>query len=121
MVSNLERTESLLKAQNQNFDLAILDDGLQEKKINYDLSIACFNPSYGLGNGFLLPAGPLRENISELGNYDAIFINGEKKNKNLITTIRNFNKTIFYTNYYPLNLKNLIEKNIFFLWNWKSS
>ena len=116
VVSNLDRKESLLRAQNQNFDLAILDDGLQEKKINYDLSIACFNPSYGLGNGFLLPAGPLRENLSELLNYDAIFINGEKKNKNLITTIKNFNKTIFYTNYYPLNLKkfNRKKKYLFF-------
>ncbi len=116
VISGFKRTDSLSKAQNKNFDLAILDDGLQEKKINYNLSIACFNPSYSFGNGFLLPAGPLRENISELINYDAIFINGEKKNKNLITTIRNFNKTIFYTNYYPLNLNkfNRKKKYLFF-------
>ncbi|MFL2902970.1 MAG: tetraacyldisaccharide 4'-kinase [Candidatus Pelagibacter sp.] len=116
VINDFERTDSLLKAQNKNFDLAILDDGLQEKKITYDLSIVCFNPSYGFGNGFLLPAGPLRENISELANYDAIFINGEKRNKNVITTIRVFNKNIFYTNYFPLNLNkfNRKKKYLFF-------
>ena len=44
-----------------------------KKKINYDISIACFNSSYGIGNGLLLPAGPLRENLSVLKNYSAIF------------------------------------------------
>ena len=61
------------KAQAQKFNLAILDDGLQDKKINYDISIACFNSSYGIGNGYLLPAGPLREKINTIKNYDAIF------------------------------------------------
>ncbi len=116
VISNFERTDSLLKAQNKNFDVAILDDGLQEKKINYNLSIVCFNSSYGLGNSFLLPAGPLRENISELTNYDAVFINGEKRNKILTDNIKNFNKNIFYTNYYPLNLNkfNRKKKYLFF-------
>ena len=110
VICDFERSDSLLKAQKKNFDLAILDDGLQEKKINYDLSIVCFNSSYGVGNGFLLPAGPLRESVSEIINYDAIFINGEKSNKNLINIIKNFNKNIFYTNYYPLNLNRFDRK-----------
>ena len=72
----------LNKENSKKFNLAILDDGLQDKKINYDISIACFNSSYGIGNGLLLPAGPLRENLSILKNYSAIFLNGEKKIKN---------------------------------------
>ena len=115
VISDFQRTDSLLKAQNKNFDLAILDDGLQEKKIKYDLSIVCFNSSYGIGNGLLLPAGPLRESVSEIINYDAVFINGEKKNKNLISIIKNFNKTIFYTNYYPLNLNKFNRKRKYLL------
>ena len=110
VICDFERSDSLSKAQMKNFDLAILDDGLQEKKINYDLSIVCFNSSYGFGNGFLLPAGPLRESISEIINYDAIFVNGEKRNKNLTNIIKNFNKNIFYTNYYPLNLNRFDRK-----------
>ncbi len=110
VICDFERSDSLSKAQMKNFDLAILDDGLQEKKINYDLSIVCFNSTYGFGNGFLLPAGPLRESVSEIINYDAIFVNGEKRNKNLTNIIKNFNKNIFYTNYYPLNLNRFDRK-----------
>ena len=44
----------------------VFDDGLQDKKIDYDISIACFNSTYGVGNGYLLPAGPLREKLEIL-------------------------------------------------------
>ena len=63
--------------------VAILDDGLQDKKIDYDISIACFNSSYGIGNGYLLPAGPLREKLEILKKYSAIFVVGERKNTKL--------------------------------------
>ena len=83
-LSHTDRKISLRKVENsKKFNLAILDDGLQEKTISYDISIACFNSSYGVGNGLLLPAGPLRENLSVLKNYSAIFLNGEKNNKKL--------------------------------------
>ena len=79
LISDEKREYALKTAQDLNYEVAILDDGLQQKNINYDLSITCFNSSTGIGNGFLLPAGPLRENISALKSYDAVFINGEKK------------------------------------------
>ena len=102
---------SLIKAENnKKFNLAILDDGLQDKKINYDISIACFNSSYGFGNGLLLPAGPLRENLSVLKKYSAIFLNGEKKNKKLFSILKNYNNHIFYSNYQPLNLDKFNRK-----------
>ena len=34
VISDFQRTDSLLKSSKKNFDLAILDDGLQEKKLN---------------------------------------------------------------------------------------
>ena len=73
------RDVALKIAEKKRFEVAILDDGLQDKSINYNLTIACFNSKEGIGNGFLIPAGPLRENISEIKNYDAVFLNGEKK------------------------------------------
>ena len=77
------RITAINYAQDKKFEVGIIDDGLQEKKIKYDITIACFNSSSGIGNGFLLPAGPLREHISHIKNYDAIFLNGWKKNNKL--------------------------------------
>tara|TARA_Y100001970_G_scaffold132569_1_gene163586 strand:- start:7318 stop:8235 length:918 start_codon:yes stop_codon:yes gene_type:complete len=106
LLNEKDRNISLLKASNkEKYNLAILDDGLQEKKIKYNVSIACFNTTYGIGNGFLLPAGPLRENISSLKNYSAIFLNGERKNKKLLEILRKVNKNIFYSTYDPVNLQ----------------
>ena len=79
LISDENRGISLDKAETKKFNLAILDDGLQDKKIDYDISIACFNSTYGIGNGYLLPAGPLREKLEVLKKYSAIFLIGEKK------------------------------------------
>ena len=45
-------------AEQKKYQLAILDDGLQDKSLNYDISIVCFNSSELMGNGLVLPAGP---------------------------------------------------------------
>ena len=113
--SDTDRKISLIKAVNtRKFNLAILDDGLQDKTIKYDISIACFNTSYGIGNGLLIPAGPLRENLSILRNYSAIFLNGEKNNKSLISILKEFNNHIFYSNYFPTNIRKFNgKKNIY--------
>ena len=79
IISATSRESALLSAVNKKYQLAILDDGLQQKNINYDLKIACFNSKYAIGNEYMLPAGPLRENLKEIKNYDLIFLNGEKK------------------------------------------
>ena len=72
------------------------------------MSIVCFNSSTGIGNAKLLPAGPLRENLSELKNYDAVFING-KKNPKLIKKIKIYNEKIriFSGQYVLKNKKSL--------------
>jgi tetraacyldisaccharide 4'-kinase len=108
VISSTSRENALLTAIKKKYQLAILDDGLQQKNINYDLKIACFNSEYALGNEYLLPAGPLRESLNQVKNYDLIFLNGEKKNKKLLTKLKSINKhlKIFEGNYKPLNLKN---------------
>ncbi len=106
LISDENRNLSLEKAERKKFNLAILDDGLQDKKINYDISIACFNTTFGVGNGYLLPAGPLREKISILEKYSAVFLIGDKKNIKLASIIKNYNDKIFYSKYFPINLKN---------------
>ncbi len=110
LICKKNRLDALKDAINQNFEFAIFDDGLQEKSINYDLKIICFNNSQWKGNGFLIPAGPLREKIESLKNFDIIFINGDpKKNQNILNEIQklNDNINIFETFYKPSNIKEL--------------
>jgi len=108
IVTSTTRENALLAAVKKKYQLAIIDDGLQQKNINYDLKIACFNSEYAIGNEFMLPAGPLRENFNEVKNYDLIFLNGEKKNNKLLSKLKSIDKNlkIFQGSYKPLNLKN---------------
>ena len=118
IISSSNREEALLAASKKKYQVAILDDGLQQKNINYNLRIACFNSEYGLGNEFTLPAGPLRENLSVIKNYDLIFLNGEKNNKKILSKFKSINKDlkIFEGKYKPLNLNkfNLKKKYLMF-------
>ena len=118
IISSDDRESALLSAEKKKYKVAILDDGLQQKNINYDLKIVCFNSEYALGNEYMLPAGPLRENLNEVKNYDLIFLNGEKKNKKLLSKLKSINKNIkiFEGKYKPLNLKsfNLKKKYLMF-------
>ena len=107
IISSSNREDALFTASKKKYQVAILDDGLQQKNINYDLKIACFNSKYAFGNGYVLPAGPLRENLNIIKDYDLIFLNGEKKNKKLLSKLKYINKNlqIFEGKYKPLNLK----------------
>tara|TARA_Y100000590_G_C15612472_1_gene974399 strand:- start:222 stop:1001 length:780 start_codon:yes stop_codon:yes gene_type:complete len=87
------RLQEVKKIKKLKKNIAIFDDGLQDKTIKYKISIVCFNSLTAAGNEKMLPAGPLRENLSELKNYDAVFING-KKNKYLINLIKKYNHKI---------------------------
>ncbi len=52
----------------------IMDDGFQNPGIRKDISILVFDASLGCGNGFLLPAGPLREGRRAISRADAVII-----------------------------------------------
>ena len=75
------RIDAANRAIKENFNVAIFDDGLQDRKIKYDISIVCFNQTIGVGNGLVLPSGPLRENLKSLKKYDAVFLNGNESTK----------------------------------------
>ena len=116
VISADKRENALILAKKKKFELAILDDGLQQKNIAYDVKIVCFNTEEGFGNQFLLPAGPLRESVNEIKKYDILFLNGEKKNNKLLTKLKSINKKlkIFQGKYEPTNLKNF-NRNIGYL------
>ena len=74
------RIESIKQAEHENYEVAIIDDGLQDSSINYDKSIVCFNNINWIGNGMVIPSGPLREKLFSIKNYDCIFLNGNLEN-----------------------------------------
>lgn len=75
----------LLNKQEKQNSPIIMDDGLQNPTIKKDVSIMVFDEGLGFGNGFLLPAGPLRQPQSAIKNADVIVVIKNKTvNKNFI-------------------------------------
>tara|TARA_B100000780_G_scaffold262487_1_gene215655 strand:- start:1424 stop:2362 length:939 start_codon:yes stop_codon:yes gene_type:complete len=113
------RVNALKNALEDNIDIAIFDDGLQDAFLNYDLSFVCFNNINWIGNGFLIPSGPLRERLKSINKYDAIFLNGNEEDsfeiKNSIKKV-NKNIKIFETYYKPININkfNIEDKYLIF-------
>ena len=53
LILNKNRISGLEIAEKSNFDVAILDDGLQDYRIRKNLNIVCFNQNQLIGNGFV--------------------------------------------------------------------
>lgn len=66
----------VLRSLHPKCDLIICDDGLQHLRLARDFEIALLH-FRGLGNGWLLPAGPLRDPPARLKRVDAVVLNGE--------------------------------------------
>jgi tetraacyldisaccharide 4'-kinase len=60
----------------QGCQVILCDDGLQHLALRRDLEIAVVDAARGLGNGWMLPAGPLREPAHRLGKVDMVVLNG---------------------------------------------
>ena len=58
-------------------NVLISDDGLQHYRLRRDLEIAVVDGHRRHGNGYMLPAGPLREPVSRLREVDMVVVNGE--------------------------------------------
>jgi tetraacyldisaccharide 4'-kinase len=57
-------------------DVVVSDDGLQHFSLRRDCEIVVVDGGRGMGNGRLLPAGPLREPENRLGQADIVLVNG---------------------------------------------
>jgi tetraacyldisaccharide 4'-kinase len=61
-----------LLARHPGVDVIVSDDGLQHYRLQRDLELTVIDAASGLGNGWPLPAGPLREPKSRLASVDAV-------------------------------------------------
>ena len=108
-----KRTLSISKAESKKNNVIIMDDGLQDDSVIKDLNIICFNSSDLIGNGFVLPAGPLREKLKNVNNCQIAVINGkrniafEKKLKSISNNIE-----IYQSKYVIKNSKKFRGKKI---------
>lgn len=68
-----------LLAMHPEVDLILADDGLQHYALARDFEIVVVDGIRGLGNGWLLPAGPLRECRRRLERVDAVVVNGRMR------------------------------------------
>ncbi|MDO9597715.1 MAG: tetraacyldisaccharide 4'-kinase [Azoarcus sp.] len=64
-----------LLAAHPECDLIVADDGMQHYRLARDIEIAVVDQAT-LGNGWLLPAGPLREPLSRLARVDLVIAHG---------------------------------------------
>jgi tetraacyldisaccharide 4'-kinase len=74
VVIGADRAGAAAIAIGRGADVVICDDGLQHLALERDLEIAVVDADRGFGNGWVLPAGPLREPASRIERVDAMVL-----------------------------------------------
>jgi tetraacyldisaccharide 4'-kinase len=79
VVVDANRVAAVRRLGELGSDTVVCDDGLQHLPLARNFELVVIDGARGLGNGRLLPAGPLREPASRLSTVDAVVINGAPK------------------------------------------
>lgn len=98
IITGRDRKSSIqiLETKYPDLEYIILDDSFQHLKVKHDLDFVVFNAIGGIGNGFVLPSGILREPLSALKYSDYIVYNGNGK---ITSQIQKYNKPILKGKY----------------------
>ena len=75
-------------------DIIILDDSFQHLKVKHDADVIVFSDEVGIGNGFLLPAGYLREPLSSIKPEHIVIINCKRQRDTNSTRNTGFNRSV---------------------------
>ncbi len=116
--SSKERREAINLSIVKGHDIAILDDGFQDFSIKPNFTVLCFNSKQLIGNGFVIPSGPLREPMSSVLRANCIIINGEKTKetlefeKKITKNLKGQKLHFFYSKYKIKNLEKIKNKEI---------
>ncbi len=110
------RAEKYL-AQTYAPDVIILDDAFQHRKIKRDIDILLIDSKNKFGNKYLLPAGPLRENIQSINRADKIIVVNKsyETDKALMfcdNLKKKFSKSTYLCKMVPENIYNIKNKEI---------
>lgn len=93
------KAEKFIK-EKYNPDVIILDDGFQHRKMKRDLDIVLVDAKNKFGNKLVLPAGPLRERLSNINRADkVVVVNKSNETQNALK--------------YCDHLKNKLKKDIY--------
>jgi len=114
------RVDAIRQAEIENYEVAILDDGLQDKTTDYDIKLVCFNNINWIGNGMTLPSGPLRESVKNLKYYSDVFLNGNLENLEIIKKYIikiNSKIRIHIGTYKPINLNKFNKENNYLIFS----
>ena len=120
LIISKSRKNALNQGIATKYDILIFDDGLQEMHIDYDFKLVCFKSINWIGNGKLIPAGPLREDTRSLKKFDAVFLNGKFRNIHKIEKQiydKNPKIKIFKTFYEILNVNKFDLKSKYLISN----
>jgi tetraacyldisaccharide 4'-kinase len=95
VVVGRDRTSAikLLEKEYPDLDVIILDDSFQHLKVYHDLDFVVFNSTGGTGNGFVLPAGILREPLSACRYADCLVVKGMKED---LPELKKYEITMIY-------------------------
>ena len=113
ILEHKKRKLAIETAITKGHDFLVMDDGMQDFSIKTNLNIVCFNTEQLEGNGFVLPAGPLREKLNGLKRCKIAVLNGEKNEKFERKLKKESNSIkIFYSKYRLENFDHLRNKKI---------
>ena len=97
----------------KNYDVIIMDDGLQNYQLEQDIKLLLIDKKLLFGNGYCIPAGPLRQTITQgLKKIDAIIFTGDGDTKdinlNFINNIQNFDTKLEIKNNFKTKQNNFL-------------
>ena len=104
-----KRSIQILEEKYPDLEYIIIDDSFQHLKVQHDLDFVVFNAIGGIGNGFVLPSGILREPLSALRYSDYIVFNGKGE---IPVRIQKFNKPILKGKYHIKCFTDINRKEI---------
>jgi tetraacyldisaccharide 4'-kinase len=77
-VVSADRLAGARRLAEENIDIIIMDDGFQNPFIVHDLSLVLVDAAIGIGNGMMMPAGPLRAPLKpQMQRADALLVIGD--------------------------------------------
>lgn len=104
--------KSAIKAAEADATHILMDDGLQNPSIKPNTSFLVMDGAVGIGNGYILPAGPLRESLdSALERVDAVILIGNEDTQNIAQQVH---KPVLHAQIRPNLSAYFTEEKVFF-------